>query len=63
VRKGRGAVTHTDEHQANHTPVRNQFQELSEHQEDPTPSLEALKALIQDHSEVLKGPRVVPHIM
>jgi hypothetical protein len=39
VRKGQRAVTHTDEHRANHTPVRNQFQELSEHQEDPTPRL------------------------
>jgi hypothetical protein len=34
VRKGRRAVTHTDERRV--TPVRNQFQELSEHQEDPT---------------------------
>jgi hypothetical protein len=34
VNKGRRAVTHTDEHRANHTPVRNQFQELLEHQED-----------------------------
>jgi hypothetical protein len=33
VSKGRIAVTHTDE-RTNHTPVRNQFQELSEHQED-----------------------------
>jgi hypothetical protein len=39
VSKGRRAVTHTDEHRANNTPVRNQFQELSEHQEDPTPRL------------------------
>jgi hypothetical protein len=37
VNKGRRAVTHTDERQV--TPVRNQFQELSEHQEDPTPRL------------------------
>jgi hypothetical protein len=36
VSKGRRAVTHTDERRANNTPVRNQFQELSEHQEDPT---------------------------
>jgi hypothetical protein len=37
VSKGRRAVTHTDERRV--TPVRNQFQELSEHQEDPTPRL------------------------
>jgi hypothetical protein len=37
VTKGRRAVTHTDERQA--TPVHNQFQGLSEHQEDPTPRL------------------------
>jgi hypothetical protein len=43
VNKGRRAVTHTDERRV--TPVRKQFQELSEHQEDPTPSL-ALRELI-----------------
>jgi hypothetical protein len=32
VSKGQRAVTHTDKHRV--TPVRNQFQELSEHQED-----------------------------
>jgi hypothetical protein len=37
VSKGRRAVTHTDKRRV--TPVRNQFQELSEHQEDPTPRL------------------------
>jgi hypothetical protein len=39
VSKGRRAVTHTDERRV--TPVRNQFQELSEHHEDqdPTPRL------------------------
>jgi hypothetical protein len=40
VTKGRRAVTHTDERRV--TPVRNQFQGLSEHQEDqedPTPRL------------------------
>jgi hypothetical protein len=37
VNKGRRAVTHTDERRV--TPVRNQFQELSDHQEDPTPRL------------------------
>jgi hypothetical protein len=42
VNKGRRAVTHTDERRV--TPVRKQFQELSEHQEDPTPSL-ALREL------------------
>jgi hypothetical protein len=37
VSKGRRAVTQTDKRRV--TPVRNQFQELSEHQEDPTPRL------------------------
>ena len=45
VNKGQRAVTHTDERRANHTPVHNQFQELSEHQEDPTPSL-AVRELV-----------------
>jgi hypothetical protein len=47
VSKGRKAVTHTDEHRANHIPVRNQFQELSEHQEDPTPSLAPRKLIVE----------------
>jgi hypothetical protein len=49
VSKGRRAVTHTDEHRANHTPVRNQFKELSEHQEDPTttPSLAPRKLIVE----------------
>jgi hypothetical protein len=37
VNKGRRAVTYTDERRV--TPVCNQFQELSEHHEDPTPRL------------------------
>jgi hypothetical protein len=37
VSKGRRAVTHTGERRV--TPVRNQFEELPEHQEDPTPRL------------------------
>ena len=37
VTKGRRAVTQTDERRA--TPVRNQFQGLSEDQEEPTPRL------------------------
>jgi hypothetical protein len=54
VSKGRRAVTHTDEHRVNHTPVRNQFQELSEHQEDPTPSLAPLapRELIVEFSQL-----------
>jgi hypothetical protein len=50
VTKGRRAVTHTDERQV--TPVRNQFQGLSEHQEDqedPTPRL-APRELIEKFS-------------
>jgi hypothetical protein len=45
--KGRRAVTHTDERQV--TPVRNQFQGLSEDQEDPTPRL-APRELIEKFS-------------
>jgi hypothetical protein len=49
VCKERRAVTHTDEHRANNTPVCNQFQELSEHQEDPTttPSLAPRKLIVE----------------
>ena len=50
VSKGRRAVTHTDKRQV--TPVRNQFQGLSEHQEDqedPTPRL-APRELIEKFS-------------
>jgi hypothetical protein len=43
------AVTHTDERRV--TPVRNQFQELSEHQENPTPRL-ALRELIAAFSRL-----------
>jgi hypothetical protein len=45
--KGRRAVTHTDEHRANNTPVRNQFQELTDHQEDPTPSLAPRELIVE----------------
>jgi hypothetical protein len=47
VSKGRRAVSHTYKHRANNTPVRNQFQELSEHQEDPTPSLAPRELIIE----------------
>ena len=47
--KGRKAVT-TDEHRANTTPVRKQFQELSE-QEDPTPRI-APRELIRAFSRL-----------
>jgi hypothetical protein len=51
VSKGRRAVTHTDERRV--TPVRNQFQGLSEHQEDqdPTPRL-APRELIAAFSQL-----------
>jgi hypothetical protein len=48
VSKRRRAVTHTDE-RINNTPVRNQFQELSEHQGDQTttPSLAPKKLIVE----------------